>query len=189
MESLVGPNGIEQLSELECALSILAAYTHDLGMTLTPEERANISTDADYVRHRDRFTEETKLIERLLSQQDHHRAALIENHIITDYIRATHAGQPGKRMADRLREIAPRLEFGGVDLTFRLQLQDKSGTPFQPVDGIHARPGFFKHHGPEQELAVTLSWGEQDGIQFLRVDDNGAGMTLQTIERNQRSVA
>lgn len=403
IESLLGPAGVGNLSELECTLAILAAYTHDLGMTLTPQERATITADPAYLRHCSRFTEEASLIERLRSQGDIYRASLIESHLITDYVRATHAGQPEGRLASRLRDLLPNgLVFSRVDLTFRLellalshnhpvewlraqlerrqlpwhmsiagqrlnlpflgillrladildfdssrtptilfrhlgldrplaerfsrisagewkkhlaitdtpvsadgqtvtyradacpdpvtqksiehfigvikdelrrctfelaqvggadpdrgklsirlidvkdsitpaidhrgqraytyhdwsfqldqeeiirllmgetlygdpnlcirellqnsldalelrdlrlQLQDKGASPFQPVDGIHTRRGFFKHQGPEQALAVTLSWGEQDGIQFLRVDDNGTGMTLQTIER------
>ena len=54
----------------------------------------------------------------------------------------------------------------------RLQLKAKGGKPFAPVDSLDGH-----------ELAATLSWGEQDGTQFLRVEDNGTGMTLQTIER------
>src|ERR1022692_1409426 len=38
MEALLDP-GIERLGQLESAICILAAYTHDLGMTLDAEER------------------------------------------------------------------------------------------------------------------------------------------------------
>jgi HD-GYP domain-containing protein (c-di-GMP phosphodiesterase class II) len=57
MESLVGDKGIERLSALECAISILAAYTHDLGMTLSDEERVALPLDSDYLKFRDRYVE------------------------------------------------------------------------------------------------------------------------------------
>lgn len=52
MENLLGEAGIESLSMLECAVSILAAYTHDLGMTLDKEERDSMRSDMDYLRFR-----------------------------------------------------------------------------------------------------------------------------------------
>ena len=402
MESLIGgQDGIQNLSELECAFAVLAAYVHDLGMTLNAAERAELEKDEAYNRHRDRFTEEVAQIVRLRSQGSHHLANLIENHIITDYVRVTHAGEVNRRLATRIHEIAPGFEFGGVPLGFqlellalshnhdvawlrlecerrtlpwhtsiagnrlnlpflgillrladimdfdssrtptilfrhlgldqpladrfsiisegewkkhlaitdtpispggnsvsyragacpdpvthksiihfvdaiknelascqlelrqtvntlpedsarlkvcisdaepeitpafrdghpayqyhdwsfrldqdeiinllmgetlygdpnlcirellqnsldalelrdlRLQLKEKGGRQFQDVDGVHIKPGFFKHDGPEQELSAVLSWGESGGVQFLKVEDNGTGMALQTIE-------
>jgi hypothetical protein len=143
IQSLLGSEGIGKLSELECALAILAAYTHDLGMTLTEDERAAIlKDDPAWRRHRDRFPEETSLIARLQArnnEKDHYRTALIEHHLITDYVRATHAGQPGGRLQTRLQAISaaePRLafEFGGVDLTLRLELLALSHN--HPVDWL-----------------------------------------------------
>lgn len=48
MESLLGSEGIRQLSPLETALAILAAYTHDLGMSLDePEQRDILDEKSD----------------------------------------------------------------------------------------------------------------------------------------------
>ena len=37
MEHLAGEENIAEMSQLECALAIMAAYTHDLGMVLTQQ--------------------------------------------------------------------------------------------------------------------------------------------------------
>ncbi len=62
MERLLGPEGIKELSPLELSLCILAAYVHDLGMTLTREEWEDTLNEAsdsparrDYLRFRDGF--------------------------------------------------------------------------------------------------------------------------------------
>jgi len=61
IESLLGSEGIAVLSPLECALCILAAYTHDLGMTLSSSESADLPDSQDYLRFLDRFLEERQL--------------------------------------------------------------------------------------------------------------------------------
>ena len=48
MEWLVG-DVIEELSPIECALCVIAAYAHDLGMTLTKEEHAELLGSSDSV--------------------------------------------------------------------------------------------------------------------------------------------
>ena len=87
-------------------------------------------------------------------------------------------GDPSLCIRELLQNSLDALELRDL----RLQLHEKRVPPAQPVDGVLMRPGWFKHNGPEEELAVTLSWGEENGQQFIRVDDNGVGMTLQTIE-------
>jgi hypothetical protein len=64
-----------------------------------------------------------------------------------------------------------------------MQLRDKGIKPAQPVDGESTKPGWFKYGGPPEELAVSITWGEEGGRQFIRVEDNGVGMTIETIER------
>jgi len=125
MQALLEPNSIARLGQLECAFCILAAYTHDLGMTLDAAERAALPDDPAYLRHRDRFLEERHLIETLRAStdlKDHDRANLIENHLRTDFLRVTHANQPALRLRKRVREVAPELRYGNFDFRHQLEL-------------------------------------------------------------------
>jgi hypothetical protein len=134
MESLLEDEGIERLSMFECAVCILAAYTHDLGMTLSQQERDDLPTDPDYLRFRDRYLEERYLIDTLREAGEHHRANLIENHLRTEYMRGTHADEMAKRMCARLAEIAPQLVYRGVD--YRRQLELVAISHNRPVEWL-----------------------------------------------------
>ena len=49
MEELLAPGElVEKMSQFECALCLLAAYTHDLGMTLSAKESVDLENDPDY---------------------------------------------------------------------------------------------------------------------------------------------
>ena len=55
----------------------------------------------------------------------------------------------------------------------------------EPVDGELIRPGWVRESdGREEELRVTLDWGtdEETGQQWLRVTNNGVGMTDEVIK-------
>ena len=77
MDALTPDEVMNRLGPLECALCILAAYTHDLGMALTAEQYRAI-TDPEspsvqrqhYLRFRDGFGEEVRQIERLGQSAD-----------------------------------------------------------------------------------------------------------------------
>jgi len=122
MESLLGECRIEGLSALECAISILSAYTHDLGMTLTAAERDALQFDPDYLSFRDGYVEERYLVDFLRKNGDHYRATLIENHLRTEYIRATHADRLARRLIGRLEAIAPRCLYRGFDYRRHLEI-------------------------------------------------------------------
>jgi len=105
MEALTPDDVLQQLTPLECALSILAAYTHDLGMAVTDEELRELLGQAGdtplytkFTQFRGQFSEEVRQIDRLreLAQEKddpsyHSRAELIEAHIRAEFIRKTHA--------------------------------------------------------------------------------------------------
>ncbi len=100
MDALTPDEVMNRLGPLECALCILAAYTHDLGMALTAEQYRAI-TDPEspsvqrqhYLRFRDGFGEEVRQIERLGQSADsgeRERAQHIEAHVLAEYLRVTH---------------------------------------------------------------------------------------------------
>ncbi len=108
MDWLTPADTLNHLAPLECALIILAAYTHDLGMALTCEEYHRLTTPEGsssereaFVRFRDRYSDEIRRIERW-KQSAPEVADLHEWHILStfvkekerpileDYIRVTH---------------------------------------------------------------------------------------------------
>jgi len=104
---------MDQLAPLECALCILAAYVHDLGMALSKEEYDKLNDPANpkgehYRRFRDRYPEELRQIQRLMrtgNPADAERAKLIDGHIRAEYIRTTHADPLVNRVNDWLEKI------------------------------------------------------------------------------------
>jgi hypothetical protein len=122
MESLLGDKAIRNLSALECAICILAAYTHDLGMTLDKQEREALPSDPDYLRFRDRYLEERHLVDHLREAGERFRADLIENHLSTEYLRTTHADGMASRMCRRLQAIAPECVYRGFDYRRHLEI-------------------------------------------------------------------
>lgn len=157
MESLLESKGIEQLSPFECALCLLAAYTHDLGMTLSQQERDALPTDRDYHRFRDRYLEERHLIDSLRDAGEHYRANLIENHLRTEYLRVTHADGMARRLCARLREIAPHLVYRGLD--YRRQLELVAISHNHPVEWLRLQ--FEK-----EDLAWRDTVGKNEAVNF-----------------------
>jgi len=149
METLLGPKGLPTLSPLECAVCLLAAYTHDLGMTLTEDERQALPQDPEYLRFRESFLEERHLIDRLRESKEHDRANLIENHLRTEYLRRTHSDQLAERMRRRIREIAPDLRSGGFE--FRRQLELVAISHNWPVEWLRHQ---FAREGLESNEIV-----------------------------------
>ena len=121
MESLLG-GAIEKLSALECAISILVAYMHDLGMTLNSQEREALPSDPDYSRFRDHYVEERHLVDVLRQAGHYYRANVIENHLRTEYIRTTHSDQLANRMRNRISVIAPKCVYRGFDYRRHLEI-------------------------------------------------------------------
>jgi hypothetical protein len=150
MEHLLGHGGIEGLSMLECAVSILAAYTHDLGMTLGKEERDALPRDPDYLRFRERYGDERHLIDALRRNAKNYRADLIENHLRTEYLKMTHADLFTKRLGRRLRLVMPHCVYQGLDYLRHLELVAVSHN--QPVEWLRL-----------QSEREGLSWRETVG--------------------------
>ncbi|GAB4452172.1 MAG: hypothetical protein OHK0029_02700 [Armatimonadaceae bacterium] len=115
MEELLSEEVRTQFTPLECALCILTAFTHDLGMALSQEEQDKISDSASdseekqaYLQHRARFSAELREIEDLRKNNRHDDAAMIEGHIRAEYVRRTHANDAHAKA--RLRDWFRRLK-------------------------------------------------------------------------------
>ncbi len=102
MDNLTPDAVMDKLEPLECALCILAAYTHDLGMALQDEEYRALKDELGeenrrrlpFLRFRDGYAEEVRQLERLEKSEaagDKTRAEHIEAHILAEYIRKTHS--------------------------------------------------------------------------------------------------
>ena len=163
MERILEVEGINKLSPLECALSLLAAYTHDLGMTLSNEEFDGLDTNLEYQRFRDRYLEERHLITTLRAAGNSHRANLIENHLLTEYLRKTHAYDSlSTRLCTRLQEIAPDLTYKRVPYRRQLELIAISHNH----DVAWLRQQLEKEHFP---IRTTIGSSEHVNFPFIGI--------------------
>lgn len=133
MEELIPDETLNQLTPLECALCILAAFTHDLGMAIshdefleTFDEKSEHPNRTKYLRYRDGFSEEVRQIERLRKEKNDLRAELLEGHIRAEFLRTTHSPADAPRIQGWLEKIAEVTNnpgiftFYGIDFTERL---------------------------------------------------------------------
>ncbi len=106
MEELLPEETLWQLTPLECALCILAAFTHDLGMVMLDEdvrkyqETTGTPENQEWLRHCDAYPEELRQIERWKKIRDgeparaveaSRRVGYLEGHILAEFIRKRHA--------------------------------------------------------------------------------------------------
>ncbi|MFB3131107.1 MAG: hypothetical protein ACE10K_01150 [Rhodothermales bacterium] len=120
MDALVPEAVLSKMTPLECALCILAAYTHDLGMALQAEEQEKIfdaTRDTPerqrFLTYRAGFGEECRQIKRWKAKggaEARKRIDLIEGHILANYIRVTHANEQVNRIEQWLDAIAEEAE-------------------------------------------------------------------------------
>ena len=108
MEELLPEETLRALTPLECALCILAAFTHDLGMVMLDEdvwkyqEATGTPEHQEWLRHCDACPEERRQIERWKKIRDHEptraseasrRISYLEGHLLAEFIRKSHADQ------------------------------------------------------------------------------------------------
>jgi hypothetical protein len=120
MEDLAGKKNIQELSALECALAIMAAMTHDLGMVLDEEEKTEV-TDSEEVsttpegRAWQTFRDGHGLWHRYLrltpGERATERGRKMFGQLKADYIRHTHSRESGQagchRILGWLDQLAP----------------------------------------------------------------------------------
>jgi hypothetical protein len=106
MEHLAGEGNIAKMSQLECALAIMAAYTHDLGMVFTQQEK-NEMAEASGPRHEAwrTFLETHPLKPRFdRADADVTLRVRIEAQIRADFLRRSHADDSLTPQGDRITE-------------------------------------------------------------------------------------
>ncbi len=138
MERLLPEATRNHLSPLECALCILAAFTHDLGMALSDEEHRRLQDDTfqdkgrrEFLRHRsEHCAEQQRQIEHLYRQGtegSRRKAAILDGHILSDFLRRTHAANV-ERVAAWLTKIKEETRnqalftYGNLDFEHHLAL-------------------------------------------------------------------
>ena len=108
MDALVPDDTMGQLHPLECALCVLAAFTHDLGMVMGAEELdalrdADTPEAKDWREYRAGFADEVRRIERLAETAGgtsaeagaaRRRIAEIEEYVLASYLRKHHTEDP-----------------------------------------------------------------------------------------------
>ena len=128
MERLIPTDSLEKLSIPELMLLILAAFFHDIGMA--PSEREVRSWLKDFEgdeptdweleeykkfhRYKSCFPEKLKKIENLRNQEKYSIASTLEDYLVTEYIRSTHAKRAREIISEEWAEI---IKFNDVDLT------------------------------------------------------------------------
>ena len=121
MDALVPDEAMHRLHPLECALCILTAFTHDLGMVMGADElerlRKDDPDDPEAVRFREYragFADEVRRIERLEAyaggaspdaKTARRRIDEIEEYILADYLREHHTSLDANRIDAWLQKI------------------------------------------------------------------------------------
>lgn len=173
MDALVPELTIEQLSPIECALAILAAYTHDLGMALPDDEAASLPQNPDFREFRDGHALRHAIEDARRRDTNESRSAIpvLEQHIVADYLRGTHAAGDappgGSRVGgwlDRIEEIIKRrLEHRGIVFKHHLELLGLSHG--QEIGWICHR---LKRRWPKQpEFAFAYGGGQTLNLPYL----------------------
>lgn len=78
MEALLGAEGVQQMSAVECALALMAAYIHDLGMTLGSQEAETLRDDTEYRKFKDGYLDLRLQIQALGQRGESRRAEKLE---------------------------------------------------------------------------------------------------------------
>lgn len=133
MERLLTKIVIDNLSIPERMLLILSAFLHDIGMATDEKDvvtwqkiwdTAPVITDDEeqksfnnFKRFYDARPEQQEVIEKLMAEGSHSKAALIQAYLITDFIRQTHAERAREIIA---RHWSEKIVYRNTDLTVEL---------------------------------------------------------------------
>ena len=131
MERLIPPDTLDQLSIPELMMLILSAFLHDIGMA--PEEEdisawKKIWADEEptaeeyeehkkYDRFRSTYPHKIEEINKLVEYENYQKAALVENYIISEYIRTTHTKRARVVIANNWSK---KIKYEDKNLTYEL---------------------------------------------------------------------
>jgi molecular chaperone HtpG len=170
IEALTPQETLNKLLPLEVGLTILGVLTHDLGMALPEVEHHKLLLAAEDTAERrgflqfaeGRFEEELHMaeqLERSAELADKRRAELIRQHILSEFLRSTHAPPTGQRIKRWLDEMKltrangtefhndTLFHFGQTD--YQMQLVAIAASHNQTVDWLR-RELDHKHGGFHQ---------------------------------------
>ncbi|MEO5959734.1 MAG: hypothetical protein ABIZ49_09930, partial [Opitutaceae bacterium] len=181
MEQLVSDEGLEELGPVGCAVCLLLAYTHDLGLVPEPgwSERLKDENNPDAIRFRQwatqRHADLLDLLERCRATNDpaqRKRAEWIEGFLRVDFLRDTHADEGhDTRVAAHLRRLA---QIGKLKSTFDfLGDEDESIALLTAMAASHNRRVDW-WSGRLEARAKRSGGGGAAGAEFWRVHA-GAG--------------
>jgi hypothetical protein len=127
---LIPEDSLRKISVPDIMMIILAIFLHDIGMSpegelirawknqLTTEEARKYTKEIDaFQRFRNSFVRELQEIEYFQKSQQYSKAQLIEDQILTNYIRTTHANRARKLIA---KDWAGKIKYHDTDLTATL---------------------------------------------------------------------
>lgn len=128
MDKIIPPPTMEELSITDLLMLVLAVFLHDIGMA--PEEKyilawkgqlpndecdEKFNKDLEaFSRFRMTYTHQLSDIERLNARGEHSKAQLLEDYIITEYIRTTHSIRAKQIIANHW---SGRIVYQHTDLT------------------------------------------------------------------------
>jgi len=126
-EKLIPQNTMAAISSVDIMMIILSIFLHDIGMSPKGEvvkawkNQQSSEAALDYkdeiiafTRFRKTFVRELEEIDLFNNAKEFSKAQLIEDQIITEYIRATHADRARKLIS---QEWAGKIKYSDVDLT------------------------------------------------------------------------
>lgn len=127
---IIPKESLSKISTPDIMMIILAIFLHDIGMSpegelirawknqLSPEEALPYKDEiATFQRFRSSFVRELIEIESFQKSSQYSKAQLVEDQIITNYIRITHADRARKLIA---KDWAGKIKYQDIDLTATL---------------------------------------------------------------------
>lgn len=184
MDALVSEEVMNRLTPLECALPILAAYTHDLGMALSEDEHRRLldeSTDQGerFASYCTRFDEEIRQVERWKR------------------LRSELEGKDNDESKRRLTDARLTVEsiiakgLGPLELREPWLKMKQQAEAREPLDGEPDPPRLEpRTRRPRGRLSSHggLAHRRRDRQQRLRATDNGEGITEKASSSSCRAV-
>lgn len=184
MEELLPEQTLRQLTPLECALCILAAFTHDIGMAMPDDEirkyreTQDTAESREWLRHCDGYPEELRQIERWKKireearrNQDRtreteadRRAGCLEGYILAEFIRKRHAADthPILHWLTRLEEEAKNQALFRYNFNFKRYLAQVGASHGQRVSWL--RESLVQ--GDKPDSFFRLAGGERVNLAF-----------------------
>ncbi|QOY88538.1 ATP-binding protein [Paludibaculum fermentans] len=126
---------IDELSAIDCAVLLMAAYTHDLGMAVSHKQYQELMDDAEshtpewieFQKFLDGYAEHKRRIEQLRTEGRHYASEQVRAYLLTEFLRRTHADEHSTRLKTQLDAIVSASGDGSLfrhaNASFRHELE------------------------------------------------------------------